>query len=918
MKNMRLGVKLAIAFLVLGLVPLLVCAVISLFNSSNALEDKAFNQLNSIRAIKKKQIEQFFSERKGDMGVLTETISTLRLEAINKLIGIREIKKNQIETFFAERLGDASVLARDPYVRNAMKDFGQVFKAIGGPSGGKLQGRKNGNYSAPSQYKNVHKKYYSYFNHYMKQYGYYDIFLLSADYGDTSFTVTKEDDFGQRTNNIDSSLRDVWRIAAKNGRIALSDTKPYSPSNGVPAQFVAAPIRENGRIIGVIALQISLDAVNGIMGERSGLGKTGETYLIGPDKLMRSDSFLDQKNHTVAASFANTELGKVDTETTTKVLSGKTGSDVIIDYNGNPVLSVYTPVKIGGITWGLIGEVDVAEAFSPIDEKGEEFYKKYTKMYGYYDLFLFNPDGYLFYSAEKEPDYQTNFVNGKYADSGLGILVRKVLQTKKYNIADFSPYAASNNAPSAFIAQPVMHNGKIEVIIGLQLSLDSINQIMQVRDGLGETGETYLVGPDNLMRSDSFRDPVNHTVKASFANPLKGKVDTIAAKEALSGKTDSKLILDYKKSDVLSSYTPVNVGGITWALIAEIEEAEAFDSIITLEIIIGMIGLIALIAVCAVAFFLTRSIAGPITGIVNSLGAGADQVSAASSQISSSSQSLAEGASEQAASLEETSSSLEEISSMTKKNAEHANAANNLMKESGTVINKANSSMQNLNGSMDDISKASEETFKIIKTIDEIAFQTNLLALNAAVEAARAGEAGAGFAVVADEVRNLAMRAAEAAKNTADLIEGIVKKIKDGSDIVTVTNEAFSEIEESSTKVAELVGEIASASVEQADGIEQVNKAVTEMDKVTQQNAATAEEAASASEELNAQSLQMNSVVVELSAVVGGENANVNQVMNINPLEEFDSKAIVPIKKTRTKEINPEQVIPMNDDFEDF
>ena len=209
------------------------------------------------------------------------------------------------------------------------------------------------------------------------------------------------------------------------------------------------------------------------------------------------------------------------------------------------------------------------------------------------------------------------------------------------------------------------------------------------------------------------------------------------------------------------------------------------------------------------------------------------------------SQSLSQSATEQAASLEETSASLEEMTSMTKRNAGNATVANQLMTVTREVIEKADGSMGELTGSMKEITSSSEKTQKIVKTIDEIAFQTNLLALNAAVEAARAGEAGAGFAVVADEVRNLALRAAEAAKNTSGLIEDIVRKVNNGERLVGVTNGAFREITDSSLKVVNLIGEIAGASQEQSQGIEQVNKAVAEMNKMTQQNAAGAEELAS-------------------------------------------------------------------------
>ncbi len=287
-------------------------------------------------------------------------------------------------------------------------------------------------------------------------------------------------------------------------------------------------------------------------------------------------------------------------------------------------------------------------------------------------------------------------------------------------------------------------------------------------------------------------------------------------------------------------------------------------------ILTSTVALLVIAVSALLAAYLSSMIGGALEKISHDLDSGAEEVTSAAGQVSSVSQSLADGASNQAAAIEETSASLEEIAAVTKQNADNVGQAEALTSEARKVIDTANVSMDQLTQSMGEISKASEETSKIIKTIDEIAFQTNLLALNAAVEAARAGEAGAGFAVVADEVRNLALRASEAARNTAGLIEGTVQKVQTGEKLVTSTNQSFREVAESTAKVAMLMSEIATASREQASGVGQVNLAVTELDTVTQQNAATAEEAASASEELSAQAEQMRETVRGLIALVRG------------------------------------------------
>jgi methyl-accepting chemotaxis protein len=340
-----------------------------------------------------------------------------------------------------------------------------------------------------------------------------------------------------------------------------------------------------------------------------------------------------------------------------------------------------------------------------------------------------------------------------------------------------------------------------------------------------------------------------------------------------------------------------------------------------------LFGLVLILVVgIALAFFLTQGITKTVNRISGSLSDGSDQVASAATEVSSASQSLAKGSSEQAASLEETSASLEEMASMTRTNADNARQADALMGETSKVVDNANQSMGDLTHSMREVSSASEETAKIIKTIDEIAFQTNLLALNAAVEAARAGEAGAGFAVVADEVRALAMRAAEAAKNTASLIEGTVGKVKEGSDLVSKAAEAFSQVAGSTGKVKELVAEIAAASDEQAQGVEQINKAVSEMNNVTQQAAANAEESASAAEELTAQSAQMKGVVGELVALVRGVTANGHPPRSARPVGALQTR-LETMRQTlgrvrgqaASRSLTPEQIIPLEDDnFKDF
>jgi methyl-accepting chemotaxis protein len=346
-----------------------------------------------------------------------------------------------------------------------------------------------------------------------------------------------------------------------------------------------------------------------------------------------------------------------------------------------------------------------------------------------------------------------------------------------------------------------------------------------------------------------------------------------------------------------------------------IKKVRSFASIITWGGI-----LIGLLLAFTAAFILSRIISNPIVKVISGMTMATTQVATSSSQLVAGSQSLAKGASNQAASLQEISSSMEQMASMTKRNADNAENANELSEEVSKLICEGMRDMERMSLAINKIKVSANETVNIIKTIDEIAFQTNLLALNAAVEAARAGDAGKGFAVVAEEVRNLAQRSAEAAKNTAMLIEQAQSSATSGVNVVEEMAKNLKVIQETESNASVLIAGITSASKEQAHGIEQVNRGVGLLDKLTQSNAGNAQESASACEELSSQARRLGMLVGSLKGIIGDSSGNSLLALNNEDNITFSDSHREPSKKAY-KEIplNPSQVIPLDDsDFEDF
>ncbi|MCI5221845.1 MAG: methyl-accepting chemotaxis protein [Candidatus Electrothrix sp. AR4] len=587
--------KLLFWLLLISLVPMAVIGFVSYKYSAESLRDQSFEQLKTTLAFQKKALEQNFIEQTKQIENIAENMRILEEEAYTKLAAVRVLQKKQVKAYLKQRFQEVQVFAGSPQQQQLFSVFSEDYDMV------------------PDIGQDI------FLGEWLESRSFYSLSLINPD-GKILYSTDKAIDRGAFILENTAEWRGLQKGIQETGFI---DYGKSSFDEGKYVAYFATPLVYADQSVGVLLFRLKDNALDDIMKDAPGLGENGESYLVGVDGMFRSNS-----RHFEEITVANPSF-LIDNESIVDALSGEDGEDIVVNYRGDYVLSAYTSVDIYGTRWVLMVEIDQGEAVVPkVQEGKKDHLEGLAGTYNFPDLYLISPDGHIFASAAHKNDYLTNILTGPYSDSMFGRTVGDALETKGVVLSDYSFYKASEGKPVAFMAVPIRHGEEIVMIVALQISIDRINEIMDVRqqferefskkeDGALDLMNvaTYLIGSDKLWRSEA-RNAKKYNVKTTLLEP-KAKVDTVAVNEALTGKNGTEIILNSVGENVLSSWAPVRYKGLQWAIISEISQEEIERPITALMRIIGLLALLAMAAVIIVSLLVAGDVTKQVAEIMH-------------------------------------------------------------------------------------------------------------------------------------------------------------------------------------------------------------------------------------------------------------------------------------------------------------
>jgi len=844
------------SLLLMSLVPLALMGVAMYRTAANALRAEAFARLEAVRTVTGRSVERYFTTLQQELLVAAsqplarEAMASFReaWQALPRDEDATAAARRELAAYYAEeftpRLKKQSSVDIRPYV-DALDPRTVKLQELYVRANPHPVGSKQLLDAAPddSAYSRVHAAVHPIFRDMLERYEVYDIFLIDATTGTILYTVFKEIDFGVSltsgplaSTNLAKAFSDAVALG-RPGTIAYSEYSRYLPSLMDPAGFIATPLVEGDTVVGVLAFQIPLAKTSGIIGETAGLGTSGETYAIGPDRMFRSNSRF-AKELGVASTIIDPQF-KVDTLPVRDALDdGHSGTALTVDYRNRPVLSSWAPLTIykgdaagnGAVRWALVSEIEEAEVLAPA---------RGLRNFGMV-LFGLTALGIVLSSVE----IARRLTRNQESQRRLSEMVENT--SERLILADRDLKITYMNPASVRSLQHFQHllTCPAEEMVGRSLDILPENP---------ERPWLQLASPSSLPR----RERIN---LGSDVLDL-----TISAVTDTQGRYVGPLI--------------------TWDVITERIRAEEREQALHAQMLCEKEALESKVALLSDVFAaasggdLSRTIEeqgddqmsllashagrmlGDLRDIIRQISDAADQQNEGARMIAESAGSLSDGAQSQAASVEEMTAAVEQLASsidvISKSAVEsrsQAGRTSQLAKAGSQAVHEAIDSMRT-------IRRSSEQINDIIQVISEIAAQTNLLALNAAIEAARAGQHGLGFAVVADEVRKLAERSSEAAKEITHLINESTQRVQEGAELSEKVGQSLDSIVSAVESTAVGIANIASSTESQSTNASEVMMAIRSVSRTTESNAAAAEEMAASAEELGAQAQGLRDLV---------------------------------------------------------